>query len=136
MNKMANNKLPDYAQACHAWDAQVKELSQRIAEIEAERDSWRNLYNLEVQHNEDMFESDEAVKQSIAEFLAAGADDVVVLMPPQDTRGFIEVGTNGNGMVVLNLDKDRTGHIIFSPEQAWSLAESLAKKSKEAEKEF
>ena len=132
---MTDTKLPDYAQACHAWDSQVKELSQRIAELEADRDSWRNLYNLEVQHNEDMFESEEAVSQTIAELKAAGADEVVVLMPHTEPRGFLEVGTDANGMVIVNLDMDRTGHIVFSPEQARGFAASLIGKATDAEAE-
>ena len=47
--------------------------------------------------------------------------------------GYLEVGTNGRGEVVINLDHDRTGHVVFSPEQARALAHLLLKKAIEAE---
>lgn len=51
--------------------------------------------------------------------------------------GYLLVGINDYGEVVLNLDKDRNGigHIIFSPEQARDLAKLLVQKSREAEGE-
>ena len=49
-------------------------------------------------------------------------------------EGYLEVGYNEKGEVVLNLDKDRNGvgHIILSPGQARTLAEKLNKKADEA----
>jgi hypothetical protein len=50
-------------------------------------------------------------------------------------EGFVEVGTNGNGEVVINLDRDRNGigHLIFSPKQARGLGELLIKHANLAE---
>lgn len=52
-------------------------------------------------------------------------------------EGYLEVGHNGQGEVVLNLDKDRNGvgHIVFSSNQARMLAKSLTKQARVAEKE-
>lgn len=50
--------------------------------------------------------------------------------------GFLKIGTNGKGEVVINLDKDRTGHIIFSPAQASALAMVLRRKANEAVEEL
>ncbi len=47
--------------------------------------------------------------------------------------GYLEVGANDRGEVVVNLDRDRTGHLIFSAAQARHLAEVLVKKAAEAE---
>jgi hypothetical protein len=54
--------------------------------------------------------------------------------------GYLEVGTNGGGEVVINHpdlkpDKDGVGHIVFSPDQARRLAVLLQGKADEAEKE-
>lgn len=49
--------------------------------------------------------------------------------------GSLMVGTNGNGEVVVNLDQDRTGHIIYSPAQARQFASLLCKKADEADSE-
>ena len=54
--------------------------------------------------------------------------------------GYLEVGTNGAGEVVINhpaLDTDENGHghIVFSPNQARSLAATLEAKANEAERE-
>lgn len=54
--------------------------------------------------------------------------------------GHLQVGTNGNGEVVVNHpdlkpDADGVGHIVFSPKQARILAAHLVKKSVEAEQE-
>lgn len=48
-------------------------------------------------------------------------------------EGHLEIGTNERREVVINLDRDRTGHIVFSPNQARGLAESLLRKAAEAE---
>lgn len=45
-------------------------------------------------------------------------------------QGFLEIGTK-DGEVVINLDKDRTGHIKFSPSQARNLAAILLTKANE-----
>lgn len=47
-------------------------------------------------------------------------------------EGYLMVGTNEQGEVVVNLDRDRTGHIVFSPAQARTLAALLLKKAAEA----
>lgn len=51
-------------------------------------------------------------------------------------EGFVEVGHNDQGEVVVNLDRDRNGigHLVFSPNQARALAALLIRKAKEAEK--
>lgn len=56
---------------------------------------------------------------------------------PDNVEGYLEVGTDGNGQVVINLDKDRNGvgHIIFSPRQARGLAESLIRQAALAHKQ-
>ena len=52
--------------------------------------------------------------------------------PPQG--GFLEVGIDPRrGEVVVNLDRDRTGHITFTPDQARQLAALLVKKADETE---
>lgn len=48
----------------------------------------------------------------------------------EQVEGFVEVGTNGEGSVVLNhptdhVDEHGVGHIIFSPKQAVAFATSL-----------
>lgn len=50
--------------------------------------------------------------------------------------GYLEVGVNTQGEVILNLDKDRNGigHIIFSPNQARAFAEVLISNAASAEK--
>lgn len=47
-------------------------------------------------------------------------------------EGYLMVGTNERGEVVVNLDRDRTGHIVFSPGQARTFAALLLKKAAEA----
>lgn len=49
--------------------------------------------------------------------------------------GTLEVGTNDKHEVVINLPQDMTGHIVFSPMQARILADSLIRKSIDAERE-
>jgi hypothetical protein len=56
----------------------------------------------------------------------------VGIRPP---AGHLAVGTDGSGMVVVNLDKDRTGHIVFSPDEARQLASIMAEKAAEADTE-
>lgn len=51
--------------------------------------------------------------------------------------GYLEVGTNGKGEVVINhpnleIDEDGVGHIVFSPQQALNLSVLLKKKALEA----
>lgn len=55
-------------------------------------------------------------------------------------KNTLEVGTNGDGEVVINHpdlmpDKDGVGHIVFSPEQARRLAWLLQQKAHAAEEE-
>jgi hypothetical protein len=55
--------------------------------------------------------------------------------------GFLEVGTNGRGEIVVNHpdlkpDADGVGHIVFSPDQALNLAKLLLTKSVEARREL
>jgi hypothetical protein len=49
--------------------------------------------------------------------------------------GFLEVGTNKRGEVVINLDRDQNGigHVVFSPTQARTLAKILNKQAALAE---
>lgn len=54
--------------------------------------------------------------------------------------GFLEVGTNGKGEVVINHpdlkpDKEGVGHIVFSQEEARNLAVLLLRKANEARHE-
>lgn len=49
------------------------------------------------------------------------------LQPPPE--GFLEVGHNDKGEVVVNLPHDMTGHIVFSPGQAISLSQLLLKRA-------
>lgn len=49
--------------------------------------------------------------------------------------GVLQIGTNSAHEVVLNLPRDMTGHIVFSPEQARGLADTLTRKAAEAESE-
>lgn len=51
----------------------------------------------------------------------------------EERSGHLEVGINERHEVVVNLDHDRTGHIVFSPDQARQLAAVLTKKAAEAE---
>jgi len=53
--------------------------------------------------------------------------------------GYLEVGTNGRGEVVVNHpdllpDENGIGHIVFSPEQARNFAALLLRKAQEAER--
>lgn len=43
----------------------------------------------------------------------------------EPVAGELEVGTDGRGSVVVNLPRDMTGHIAFSPDQASRFAELL-----------
>lgn len=47
--------------------------------------------------------------------------------------GFLEVGTNDDYNVVVNLPHDMTGHVVFSPNQARALADTLTAKARAAE---
>jgi hypothetical protein len=56
-------------------------------------------------------------------------------------KGYLLVGTNGRGEVVINHpdlepDENDVGHIVFSPDQAESLARLLVQKAKEATHEI
>jgi hypothetical protein len=62
-------------------------------------------------------------------------------MRDEKVAGTLEVGTNGQGEVVINHpdlhpDKNGVGHIVFSPRQARHLADLLYKKAIEADKEL
>jgi hypothetical protein len=48
----------------------------------------------------------------------------------QAGAGFVTVGHNDRGEVVVNLDRDRTGYIVFSPQQARDFASLLARRAK------
>ena len=48
-------------------------------------------------------------------------------------EGVLEVGLNEQSEVVINLDRDRTGHIVFSAEQARHLGNLLCDTAQEAE---
>ena len=52
----------------------------------------------------------------------------------EKASGVLEVGTNEGHEVVINLPHDMTGHIVFSPQQARSLADSLIRKAHDAER--
>lgn len=61
-------------------------------------------------------------------------------MPADKVTGFLEVGTNGSGEVVINHldlkpDSNGVGHIAFSPRQARNLARLLLKHADEAQHE-
>lgn len=47
--------------------------------------------------------------------------------------GALEVGTNDTHEVVVNLPRDMTGHIVFSPDQARRLADTLTRKAHDAD---
>lgn len=47
--------------------------------------------------------------------------------------GFLEVGVDLRNEVVINLPRDMTGHLTFSPDQARNLAELLIRKAAEAD---
>lgn len=49
--------------------------------------------------------------------------------------GFLMVGHNENGEVVINLDHDRTGHFVFTPWEARYLGRLLLHKADRAELE-
>ncbi len=49
--------------------------------------------------------------------------------------GFLEVGINNRCDVVINLPRDMTGHIAFSPNEARALGNLMIKKAAEAEQE-
>ena len=49
--------------------------------------------------------------------------------------GFLMVGHNENGEVVINLDHDRTGHVVFTPQEARYLGHLLLHKADRAELE-
>lgn len=49
--------------------------------------------------------------------------------------GTLEIGTNDKHEVVINLPRDMTGHIVFSPVQARVLADTLVRKAFDAERE-
>lgn len=56
-------------------------------------------------------------------------------MSSNNSPGTLEVGTNESHEVVVNLPQDMTGHIVFSPMQARILADTLIRKSIEAERD-
>jgi len=61
-------------------------------------------------------------------------------VPEPRTKGELEVGTNGEGEVVvihpdIDADKDGVAHIVFSPAPARNFAATLVKKAAEAEAE-
>lgn len=46
--------------------------------------------------------------------------------------GYLEIGTNDQHEVVINLGEDRTGHVVFSVDQARQLAKTLQDKANAA----
>ena len=63
------------------------------------------------------------------------------IYPNEKDGGTLEVGTNGQGEVVINHpdllpDENGVGHIVFSPRQARHLAELLSRKALEADQEL
>ena len=54
-------------------------------------------------------------------------------MTEEKVTGFLHVGINENSEVVVNLPKDMTGHIVFSPNQARDFARVLLKQADSAE---
>ena len=52
---------------------------------------------------------------------------------PDKVAGHLRVGINHSGKVVVNLDHEQTGHIVFSPDQARHLASLLNEKADDAE---
>ena len=54
-------------------------------------------------------------------------------MATDNGAGVFEVGTNDAHEVVINLPRDMTGHIVFSPQQARALADTLTRKAVDAE---
>lgn len=63
----------------------------------------------------------------IAEAKAALAEATAMNGP-----GLLEVGIDPGGNVLLNLPRDMTGHLAFTPEQADGLAETLRKQAAKA----
>jgi hypothetical protein len=53
---------------------------------------------------------------------------------PNNGSGFLEVGADYQGQVVINLPRDMTGHICFTPDQARHLSELLTRKADEADR--
>jgi hypothetical protein len=50
--------------------------------------------------------------------------------PPTDNGpGALEIGTNERGEVVMNLPRDMTGHIVFSPDEAEHLSTLMARQA-------
>ena len=56
-------------------------------------------------------------------------------MATDNGAGVFEVGTNDAHEVVINLPRDMTGHIVFSPHQARVLAQTLVKMADRAVQE-
>ena len=54
-------------------------------------------------------------------------------VPPDNGPGYLEIGTNENNEVVINLPCDMTGHIVFSVSQARGLARLLLDHAHKAE---
>ena len=49
-------------------------------------------------------------------------------------EGYLEVGHNEKNEIIINLPQDMTGHIVFSPNQARHLAQSLNSRAAEVER--
>lgn len=54
---------------------------------------------------------------------------------PDHVEGYLEVGCNDVGEVILNLDHERNGigHLVFSPAQARAIGSSFIDKAKEGD---
>lgn len=59
-------------------------------------------------------------------------------LPEDKIEGYLEIGHNDRGEVILNLDRDRNGigHLVFSTRQALNLAKLLRSRALLARKEF
>jgi hypothetical protein len=55
-------------------------------------------------------------------------------MASENGSGYLEVGTNEAHEVVVNLPRDMTGHVVFSPEQARDLAKTLTGRAADADR--
>jgi len=76
----------------------------------------------------------EAQAREVRKFIGNLEEPAIAKAKATDNvTGTLMVGTNQDGEVVVNLDRDRTGHIVFSANQARNLAEILLRKADEAE---
>ena len=55
---------------------------------------------------------------------------------PGNGPGILEIGENECGQIVMNLPRDMTGHIVFSPAEARNLGEILIRRADNPEREY